>query len=127
MLTNLATHSNCRALNPHPRSMTDEMIRALADKGGVMGINFCADFLKEKNGGTIDDMIRHMKHIKNVGGIGVLGLGSDFDGIENTPEVENAGMMQTLAAAMKRAGFNEREIEAVFSENVLRVYREILK
>ena len=123
----VASHSNARAVCGHSRNLTDDMIRALADHGGVMGINFCADFLKEKNGGTIDDMIRHMKHIKNVGGIGVLGLGSDFDGIENTPEGENAGMMQTLAAAMKRAGFNEREIEAVFSENVLRVYREILK
>ena len=71
-------------------------------------------------------MVEHMKHIRNVGGIGCLGLGSDFDGIECELEMKDASMVPMLADAMKREGFSQSEIEAVYYKNVLRVYREIL-
>ncbi len=122
----VASHSNARSICDHTRNMTDDMIRALADHGGVMGINFCNSFLNTKGPGTIDDMIRHIKHIKNIGGIGCIGLGTDFDGIDNVPEVKDASAMQLLAQGMEKAGFTISEIEAVFSENVLRVYKEVL-
>ena len=123
----VASHSNARSVCGHSRNLTDDMIKALADKGGVMGLNFCGDFLREGSRGTLEEMIAHLRHIKNVGGAGVLGLGSDFDGIDNVPEVSDASRMPLLAAAMERAGFTAREIDDVFSGNVLRVYREILK
>ena len=123
----VASHSNARAVCNHSRNLTDDMIRALADKGGVMGLNFAGDFLHKGSSGTLDEMIAHLLHIRNVGGIDVMGLGSDFDGIDNVPEVANASKMPLLALAMERAGFTAREIEAVFSGNVLRVYREKLK
>lgn len=128
----VASHSNCRALAPHPRNLTDEMIRKLAERGGVAGINFCAAFLKEEQPGKvqtsyISDMIRHIKHMKQVGGIEVIGLGSDFDGIGNPVEITDASKMQLLAQAMEKEGFTTGEIEAVFHGNVLRVYKEILK
>ncbi len=123
----VASHSDARGVCGHTRNLTDDMIRALADKGGVMGINFCDSFLSDRGTGTVEAMIRHIKHIKNVGGIGCIGLGTDFDGIDNVPEVKNAADMPLLAQGMEKAGFTEEEIDAVFSGNVLRLYREVLK
>ncbi len=132
----VASHSNCRALVPGcPRDLTDEMIRAIAERGGVAGINYCIDFLHSpdewKEGETpvslVSDMVRHMKHMKNVGGIGCIGLGSDFDGIGGELEMKTAADLPLLEAEMRRQGFTESEIEAVFHGNVLRVYKEVLR
>jgi len=129
----VASHSNARALASHPRNLTDDMIRALADRGGVAGINFCAAFLtdNDKNGkepthSYCRDMVAHMKHMRRIGGIGCIGLGSDFDGIPGTLEMGDCSGMQLLADEMSRQGFSVGEIEAVFSGNVLRLYRELL-
>ena len=126
----VASHSNCRSLSPHPRNLTDEMIRALGERGGVAGINFCSAFVgadpDRESETRMEELIRHMLHMKNIGGIGVVGLGSDFDGISNPVEMGDASGMQRLADAMKKAGFTSGEIEAVFYGNVLRLYREIL-
>lgn len=127
----VASHSNARAVASHPRNLTDEMIRRLSERGGVMGINYCAAFLRdwereEDEESRIFDIIRHIKHIKNVGGIQCVGLGSDFDGIGGRLELGSGGALPHLAEAMEREGFLASEIEAVFSANVLRVYRELL-
>lgn len=71
-------------------------------------------------------MIRHIKHIRQVGGIQCIGIGTDFDGVGGTMEIESAAFMQKLAEAMEKAGFTVSEIEDVFYRNVLRVYRERL-
>jgi len=128
----VASHSNARALASHPRNLTDEMLRALAERGGVAGINFCASFLRDEENGEepihsyCRDMVAHMKHMKQVGGIGVIGLGTDFDGIESKVEMGDCSGMQMLADEMARQGFTTGEIEAVFHGNVLRVYKELL-
>ncbi len=129
----VASHSNARSLASHPRNLTDDMIRGLGERGGVAGINFCAAFLrdedeqkKEPTHGYCCDMVAHMKHMRTVGGIGCIGLGSDFDGIPGTVEMKDCSGMQLLADEMSRQGFTTGEIEAVFSGNVLRVYRELL-
>lgn len=128
----VASHSNARAVASHPRNMTDEMIRTLAERGGVMGINYCPVFLRdwkegEQASSRVEDMIAHIKHIRRVGGIGCIGLGSDFDGISGELEMKTAAQLPVLESAMRRHGFTETEIEAVFYRNVLRVYKEILK
>lgn len=127
----VASHSNARAVASHPRNLTDDMIRALSERGGVMGINYYSCFLRdfgqgEKEISRISDMVAHMQHIKKVGGVQCIGLGSDFDGIDGELEMGNASMLPLLADSMSRAGFTSSEIEAVFYKNVLRVYREIL-
>ena len=128
----IASHSNARALASFPRNLTDDMIRAIAEKGGIIGINYCAAFLEdfcpgEREISRVSRMVEHMKHIRKVGGIGCLGLGSDFDGISCELEMENAGQLGKLAREMERAGFTDREMEAVFSGNARRVFREVLK
>ncbi len=131
----VASHSNCRALVPGcPRDLSDEMLRALAERGGVAGINYCIDFLRdfhewgpdETKYSRVSDMVRHMKHMKQVGGIGCIGLGSDFDGIGGQLELCSADRMPILEREMRLQGFMESEIEQIFSGNVLRVYRDIL-
>ena len=129
----VASHSNARAMASHPRNLTDDMIRALAERGGVMGINYFTEFLrdKEKFGDpmktSLDDMVAHIRRIIRVGGIDSVGLGSDFDGAAVSMEITNAGDMQLLAARLEKEGFSTEEIEKIFYKNVFRVYREILK
>lgn len=72
-------------------------------------------------------MILHLKHTKNVGGIDVLALGTDFDGIENKVEIDNIGEIGKLSYALNKNGFNDDEIEKIFFGNVKRVMKECFK
>ena len=97
-----------------------------------MGLNFCADFLEEKppgvkNPGTIEAVVRHAKHILSVGGVEVLGLGSDFDGIDTHEELPGAQAMDALWQGLYKAGFTEGQLDKIFYKNVLRVYQDTLK
>lgn len=130
----VASHSNAAGVCNVSRNLTDDMIRILAERGGVMGINFAGCFLTPMMAsdpfkdytGTIVDMIQHIRHIINVGGIEVCALGSDFDGIPGNPEIADASQMQKLALALEKDGFTETETEQIFYKNAMRVYREIL-
>ncbi len=122
----VASHSNARAICNHGRNLTDDMIRRLADKGGVMGINFCGEFLGGTAVSRIDDMMIHIKHIYNVGGIEVLALGTDFDGIDNTLEIATIGEIGKLVQALRNHGFTEGEIEKIAYKNTLRVIQDCL-
>lgn len=122
----IASHSNAREITNHSRNLTDDMIKVLSEKGGVMGLNFCSSFLGESKVSKIDDMILHLKHIRNVGGIDVLALGSDFDGIENEVEIKDASKMSILGDVLLRNGFTESEVEKIFYKNTLRVLKEVL-
>ncbi len=120
----IATHSNSRAITNHSRNLTDDMIVKLANKGGVMGLNFCAPFLGSEKVPSINSMITHLKHIKKVGGVDVLGLGTDFDGIENEVEIKNIGEIGNLREALTKEGFTNTEIDKIFYGNVKRVLKE---
>ena len=120
----IATHSNARAITDHSRNLTDDMIVKLAEKGGVMGLNFCAPFLGSEKAPSINSMIKHIKHTRNVGGIDVLALGTDFDGIGNEVEIENIGEIGRLRDALLKEGFTNSEIDKIFYGNVKRVLKE---
>lgn len=127
----VASHSNARSVCGVARNLTDDMIKKLADRGGVTGLNFCADFLTFptkglENPGTIEAMVKHAKHITNVGGMDCLGLGSDFDGIQANQELPDASDLPKLYEALKKAGFRESELEKIFYKNVLRVYKDTM-
>lgn len=123
----VASHSNARSICPHVRNMTDDMIYKLSMRGGVMGMNFYPAFLGEdENAGTISAIVKHILHIRNIGGYECIGLGSDFDGIPGHAELKDGSCMPLLAEALKTAGLSNNEIEAVFYKNVLRVYKELL-
>lgn len=127
----VASHSNARGICAHARNLTDDMIFKLAKRGGVMGINFAADFLNETHQehaiSYIDDMVKHILYIREIGGIDCIGLGSDFDGIPQYLELKDASYMPQLAEALYAAGLSREDVEKIFYKNVLRVYREVLK
>ncbi|GAA0085148.1 dipeptidase [Clostridium sp. CTA-7] len=122
----IATHSNSREITNHSRNLTDDMIVKLSNKGGVMGLNFCAPFLGKEKVPTIKSMIEHIKHIRNIGGIDVLALGTDFDGIENEVEIKNIGEIGNLREALLKEKFTNSEIDKIFYKNVKRVIKECL-
>jgi len=123
----VASHSNARALKGHPRNLTDDMIRVLADKGGIIGINFYANFLGEGGTSKIDDIVRHIRHIRNIGGIDVLAIGTDFDGISGCMEIENIGQIDKLCLALEHNGFHANEIDKIFCHNARRIIRDVLR
>lgn len=122
----VASHSNARVVTSHSRNLTDDMIRLLADKGGIMGLNFANQFLGDSSTSRIADMLRHAEHIVQTGGEDVLALGSDFDGISPEVEVHNVGEMGKLLQALLQAGFTERQVEKFAWRNAARVIQDVL-
>ncbi|WP_392486890.1 dipeptidase [Haloimpatiens sp. FM7315] len=122
----MASHSNSREIQNHSRNLTDDMIKALAENGGVMGLNFCNAFLSSKKIGSVGDMAKHIKHIVNVGGIDIMAVGTDFDGINNPPEIEDIGGIYKLYEELRKQGFSEEDIDKIFYKNALRVIKEVL-
>ena len=122
----IASHSNCRALCNHPRNLTDDMIRAIADHGGVVGINFAPDFV-HKGKATLERVVDHIDHVVEVAGIDHVGLGSDFDGIRSTPEgLEDVSRLPGITEELLRRGYSEGEIRKILGGNHLRVFREVI-
>lgn len=162
----VATHSCCRAIAGHPRNMTDEMIRALASKGGVIQINFYPLFLdggfgevlrnsaimergesieaefiadpsdesKRKAWNAVQDelqalprpsykhIVDHIDHVVELVGIDHVGLGSDFDGIEVTPEgMEDVSCFNMIFDEMRKRGYSEEDMEKVAGGNFFRI------
>ena len=123
----VASHSNARAVCGHPRNLTDDMIRALAKKGGVMGLNFFAPFLRTgAQASCVGDMVRQLRHIRQVGGSGVLALGTDFDGISGRLELADSAALPALAERLSAAGFSGDEVDGFMHKNALRVFEEAL-
>lgn len=123
----MASHSNCRALAPHRRNLTDDMIRALANKGGVMGLNFYGPFLNEDTScmkSCIQGMLAHLKYMIKVGGSDLPAIGSDFDGMNGEFDIPDCSKMQLLFEAMERNGFTEEQIERIAYKNVERIIKE---
>lgn len=122
----IASHSNARTITNHSRNLSDDMIKVLANKGGVMGINFCNTFLGDSSISTIDEIANHIKYIINIGGIDVVAMGTDFDGIPNRVEIENISEMYKLEYKLFKLGFKEDEIEKIMYKNALRVLKDVL-
>lgn len=119
----VATHSNCREICSHPRNLSDEMIRELANAGGVAGLNFYGAFLGTKTESKIEEMTAHILHMIRVGGSDFPAVGTDFDGFDgmDVMEIPDIGQMEKLWMALKKSGVSERQLDKIWSGNVLRV------
>lgn len=119
----IASHSNARALINNPRNLSDELIKKIADSGGVIGINFYPFFLSGSLDASIDDILRHTDYIMNIGGEDVVSLGSDFDGIECTPQIEDISQMQKLFSEFLNSNHSYKTAEKLFYKNAERLFR----
>ncbi|MGA8594965.1 MAG: dipeptidase [Bryobacteraceae bacterium] len=167
----IASHSSCRALTNVPRNMTDDMIKALAQKGGVIQINFNCGFLSQKAAdaeqnsplrgqylqivgqykddparrkqeldkliadskktmvrATLDDVVAHIDHARQIAGIDAIGIGSDFDGVECTPVgLDDVSKFPDLTRALLEKGYTAQDIKKIYGGNTLRLMRQVEK
>lgn len=123
----VASHSNARTLCAHPRNLTDDMIRALAEHGGIAGLNLYPYFVNTNGKAGMDDLMRHIEHMYRIGGEDFVAIGTDFDGFDQGElDIQNIGEMNLLYEELKKWKFNDRQFEKFWSGNVMRVMREAL-
>ena len=118
----VASHSNARSLCNHPRNLSDEMIKKLADKGGIAGINLYPYFINKRGKATVEDIADHVWHMYQTGGEDFIAVGTDFDGFdEGELDIAHIGEMEKLYDEVKKRRLSERQMEKFWSGNVMRV------
>lgn len=119
-----ATHSNAFAITNHPRNLKDDQIKAIIKNGGCIGINLYRNFLASGKG-DVSDIIRHIEHIFMLGGKDCVGLGSDFDGIDSSPNgICGVEDIYKIAESLLKSGYSEECVRNVMSGNFRRVLAE---
>ncbi len=119
----IASHSNAKLICDHRRNLDNEQIRAMIERDAMIHLVFCPPFAKlggnAKGDTTIDDIIRHIKHIVKLGGIKNIGFGSDFDGIESKVKgLTHSGEYQNLIQALLKE-FSKEEVKGFAYQNFL--------
>ena len=122
----IASHSNAREVTAHTRNLPDNLIKLIANKGGVIGLNFAQSFLGTSPVSRIDDIVKHGLYLINKGGEDVVALGTDFDGIKPNTEIKDASEMYRLYDAFNEAGLSVEQCEKLFWKNADRLLKEIL-
>ncbi len=129
------SHSSAQAVTAHPRNVPDQVLRRLPDNGGVVMVTFVPAFISDAvrtfDGSgdppraTLADVADHIEHIRDVAGIDHVGIGSDFDGISDTPiGLEDVSTFPTLFAELSRRGWSEEDLAKLAGGNVMRVWRD---
>jgi membrane dipeptidase len=122
----IASHSNARTICDHPRNMTDEMIVALAESGGVVGMNFAPMFV-HKTSATLEKVVDHIDYIVNLVGPDHVGLGSDFDGIPYTPKgLEDVTKIPNITCELIKREYDKEDIMKILGANHLRLIKTII-
>jgi membrane dipeptidase len=135
----LITHSNCKALVPHPRCKSDDVIREMAKTGGVMGITGVRAFASRRENATVADVLDHFDHVVRLTGIEHAGIGSDSDlggrdarlrrqGLRSRVDVaglNNGRRIFAIADGLLQRGYTDRHVEAVLGGNFLRAMNGI--
>ena len=118
----VASHSDARALCPHSRNLTDEMLRAIGNTGGIVGVNYYAHFLRENtNDTTMEDVLRHTLHLIDKAGVDHVAFGSDYDGIDSNLEWKDASGTPDLLNYLNTK-ISSADLEKITHANALRVF-----
>ena len=115
-----ASHSDSRTLRDHTRNMTDDMFSCIKSLGGLVGINFCCNFLEdaEVKQADITSILRHTEHFLSLGGENTVCLGSDFDGIKTLPTgIDGVQSLDTLYDEFKKINYSDELLEKIFYTN----------
>jgi len=135
----VASHSSMRAISGHARNMTDDMVRALGAKGGVVMINYSVGFLSnerfeagQRNVPEADlprvsweKIVDHIDHAVKLAGAAHVGLGSDFDGTTVPDGMEDASKLPKITAALLAKGYSEQDVKNILGENILRLLDKV--
>lgn len=134
------SHSSAYSLCPHPRNVPDDILQLVKDRNSLVMVNFSPDFIScianpdNKNGvpdfypknSTLAHVVRHVRYIGDLIGYDHVGLGSDFDGIETTPEgLDHVGMFPQLVAEMLQQGISDEDASKIVGGNILRVWKDV--
>jgi membrane dipeptidase len=123
----IASHSNAKAVCDNIRNLSDCQLASIKANGGVVGINFCPSFLNNTDNTSVDDIIKHIEHICSVTGEDHIGIGSDFDGIVQTPlSMEGTQCIPALFERLAQLNYSDTFIEKFAGLNFLRIIRQIL-
>ena len=121
----VCSHSSCRALCDHPRNLTDEQMRALASRGGVMQITLYPGFLRTDGEATVIDALEHLEHAVSVMGIDHVGLGTDFDGDGGVRGLADSSEMLNFTRQLMLRRYAEQDIQKIWGGNFLRVMAQV--
>lgn len=121
----LVSHANSRQLCEHPRNLTDEQLKALAAKGGLIGLSLYPRFISGDEEAGLELLLDHFVHIAGLIGVEHLAFGSDFDGIDSTiEEIKDVSAYHLLPEALGKRGFQPREVELIAWNNVRRILQD---
>lgn len=121
----VCSHSSCRALCDHPRNLTDEQLRAIAKRGGVVQVCLYGGFLHAGRPATICDAIEHIHHMVNIMGIDHVGIGSDFDGDGGIIGCNDSSELINLTRFLLAERYGEEDIRKIWGGNFLRIMEEV--
>lgn len=130
----IATHSNARHLCPHDRNLTDQQLKAIADKGGLVGLNTCKSFISEyTNMQNASELAKHARYMADLIGVDYIACGFDYmnymlddSGKENANDLKSAADTQILIRALKEVNFSDEEISKIAFYNVYNFLKEQL-
>lgn len=123
----VATHANAYALHPHVRNLRDDQLKAIAERGGLVGVTFVPGFLT-KEPADLDHVLAHLDYLVNLIGEDHVGLGSDFDGITTPPtRLSHVGCLPNLTEGMLMRGYSVERIEKILGLNWARVFGAVWK
>lgn len=123
----IASHSNCRALCNHPRNLQDRQIISLAEKGGVICLNFVPEFVGLSEA-DIEKFLNHIDHVCSLVGEDFVGLGSDFDGTSTLIcGISDVRSYPKVIEGLKKRGYSLESIKKICGENCLRLLKNCLE
>ncbi|MBQ1660400.1 MAG: dipeptidase [Clostridia bacterium] len=120
-----ASHSDAKAVSPHRRNLTNEQFEIIRDNGGIVGLNFCVDFLnKTATKAKMYDIIRNAEHFLSLGGEKTLAIGGDFDGADIPSDMNGIEALPQLYEMFLHHNYSESLVEDIFFNNAFSFFEK---